>query len=190
MAKTSNKTPGTLLQEYADKNGLQLKEVAQGIGERTQVLLQIIRGKKPIDAKIALLLAKFFGTTKTYWIDFQKKYELKVAEAEVKAALGKVKKYVKPARRGAKAAAGAKTGGRRGAKKAAAEKTAPKRARRGAKKAGAAKTSAPKRTRRSTRAASDTAAKPRRRSSPRAKPQVTSQESPIQTSESLIPSFE
>jgi addiction module HigA family antidote len=191
MAKTSSKTPGVLLQEYADKNGLQLNEVAHGIGVHTQVLLQIIKGKNPIDAKLALRLAKFFGTPKTYWSDFQKKYDLKIAEDELKPDLAKIKKYVKPAKKPGRAAKAEAASAKKRPGRPAAKKADAKSGRTGrAKAADAKKPGRPGRTK-----AADAAAKPVRKRAPRVKKEPVVSEYPQETPQtdnggSFTPSFE
>jgi addiction module HigA family antidote len=184
MAKTSNKTPGVLLQEYTDKNGLQLNEVAHGIGVHTQVLLQITKGKNPITAGLALRLAKFFGTPTTFWSDFQQKYDLKAAADELKAELSKIKKYEKPAKKPGKAAVAA-AGKKKPGRPAAA--SAKKPGRPAAKKPGPA-------AKKPGRAAAAKPA-PKKKPGPRPKgPAVVTpsgyEPPPFATNEDLTPSFE
>ena len=53
----------------------------------------VVHGKRPINAELALRLTRFFGTDAQSWINLQAHYDLERAEIELAA---QVKKEVKP----------------------------------------------------------------------------------------------
>ena len=53
----------------------------------------MVHGKRPINAELALRLARFFGTDAQSWINLQAHYDLERAEIDLAA---RVKKEVKP----------------------------------------------------------------------------------------------
>lgn len=74
-----------------------LKLDADQLGERLHVpalhITQIIEGKEPITAEMALRLSCFFRTTPQFWMNGQAHYELELAED----AIGdEVKKLIQP----------------------------------------------------------------------------------------------
>ena len=53
----------------------------------------VVHGKRPINAELALRLARFFGTDAQSWVSLQTPYDLERAKIELAA---RVKKEVKP----------------------------------------------------------------------------------------------
>jgi len=61
--------------------------------------LKPMHGKRPINAELALRLARFFGTDARSWVNLQAHYDLERAETGLAA---RVKKEVKPYAAGAR----------------------------------------------------------------------------------------
>ena len=79
--------PGLFLKEILDELGLSQNAFAQVIGVSPMRVSHVIKGSRPVTAKLALLFGKAFGQTPTYWVNLQTSYDLKIAE---KALLQKV----------------------------------------------------------------------------------------------------
>lgn len=76
--------PGEIIQDELDSRKMNQAELAKLIGiEKTQ-LNEIIKGKRSINADLALLLEKAMGIDAEYWINAQKIYELDTARIDEK----------------------------------------------------------------------------------------------------------
>jgi HTH-type transcriptional regulator/antitoxin HigA len=76
--------PGEIIQDELDARGVNQAELAKLIGiEKTQ-LNEVIKGKRGINADLALLLEKALGIDADYWMSAQKNYELDQARINEK----------------------------------------------------------------------------------------------------------
>lgn len=76
--------PGTLLKEELEANGINQKDFAIEIGMQKTMLNEIIKGKRPITADLALLLERALGISADYWLRFQSQYDLDVSRIKEK----------------------------------------------------------------------------------------------------------
>jgi len=74
--KTQNKTPGTLLTEYININGLNCNRVSKDIKCSQTALRLISLDKSRITASVAVRLAKYFNTKAELWLLTQMNYDL------------------------------------------------------------------------------------------------------------------
>lgn len=87
-------TPGEiLLEDYLKPLGITQYRLAKSIKVHASRIHDVVHGKRPINAELALRLARFFGTDAQSWINLQAHYDLECAEIELAA---RVKKEVKP----------------------------------------------------------------------------------------------
>ena len=74
--------PGKILDQGIKDHELPISKVARDTGIPVSTLNAIIHGKRPIRAENALRIAKYFGTTATYWTRLQSDYDLRMASME------------------------------------------------------------------------------------------------------------
>lgn len=80
--------PGELLREdILPAVGRPKTEIARLLGISRQTLYDILNEKQPVTPVMALRLAKMFGGGPESWINLQRNYDLKIAEAELGDAL-------------------------------------------------------------------------------------------------------
>lgn len=68
--------PGEILLDEIQANGYSQSDFSKLIGLKRSQLNEIIRGKRNINAEIAILLEKILGIDAGYWLDLQKNYDL------------------------------------------------------------------------------------------------------------------
>ncbi len=86
--------PGeVLLEDFLKPMGITQYRLAKSIKVPASRIHDVVHGKRPINAELALRLARFFGTDAQSWINLQAHYDLERAEIELAA---RVKKEVKP----------------------------------------------------------------------------------------------
>jgi len=68
--------PGTLLKDELLAGGIKQKEFAVEIGMQHTMLSEIINGKRPITADLAILLERSLGISADYWLRFQSQYDI------------------------------------------------------------------------------------------------------------------
>jgi antitoxin HigA-1 len=89
-------TPGRYLKvEFLDEYGLTQTELARRTGIPASTINEIIKGKRRINADVAIALGAFFGNNPSFWANLDSAYELAVArfgKAE------KIRKKVNPLR--------------------------------------------------------------------------------------------
>lgn len=94
MRKVPYPTPGEiLLEEFLKPMGITQYRLAKSIKVPASRVHDVVHGKRPINAELALRLARFFGTDAQSWVNLQAHYDLECAEIELAA---RVKKEVKP----------------------------------------------------------------------------------------------
>jgi addiction module HigA family antidote len=71
--------PGEILRiEFMEPMALSQMRLAQSIGVPARRVSDIVRGRRPISADIALRLARLFGTTETFWMNLQTHHDLEI----------------------------------------------------------------------------------------------------------------
>ena len=77
--------PGeVLLEDFMIPLGLSQYRLAKDIGVAPIRISQIVHGQRAITADTALRLARYFGTSASVWLRMQVRYDLEVAERELK----------------------------------------------------------------------------------------------------------
>ena len=76
--------PGEVLKDELDARGINQKDFAVEIGIQKTMLNEIIKGKRPITADLAVLLEKSLDISAEYWMRFQTQYEIDVARIKEK----------------------------------------------------------------------------------------------------------
>jgi addiction module HigA family antidote len=65
-------------------------EIARLLGISRQTLYDILNEKKPVTPATALRLARMFGGSAESWLNLQRNYDLRIAEAEMADELAKI----------------------------------------------------------------------------------------------------
>ena len=77
--------PGeVLLEDFMKPLGLSQYRLAKDIGVTPIRISQIVNGKRAITVDTALRLARYFGTSAEVWLRLQVRYDLEVAEREMR----------------------------------------------------------------------------------------------------------
>lgn len=84
--------PGEILSEELEVMGISAAELARQIEVPTNRITSILNEQRAVTADTALRLGHWFGTSAEFWLNLQKLYELRVAEAEVGAEIKKLPK--------------------------------------------------------------------------------------------------
>jgi addiction module HigA family antidote len=85
--------PGdVLLHDFMAPLGLSAYRVAKDIGVAPIVISEIVRHKRAVTAKTALLLAKYLGTSPDLWLALQTDYDLEAAAPQYRSLVDAVKK--------------------------------------------------------------------------------------------------
>lgn len=80
--------PGELLREdVLPALGRPKTEIARLLGISRQTLYDILNEKQPVTPATALRLARMFGGSAESWVNMQRNYDLRIAEAELGDAL-------------------------------------------------------------------------------------------------------
>ena len=82
--------PGEILGDELEVIGINAAELARQIRVPVSRVREILKGRRGITADTALRLGKWFGTTPQFWLNLQKSYELRLAQAEIGEALDKI----------------------------------------------------------------------------------------------------
>ena len=107
MARTAIH-PGEHLAEQLKQLGMSAAELGRRIKVPTNRITGILNGQRAITGDSALRLAHFFGTSPEFWLNLQKLYELRLAEAKAGAMirrLPRLRESDKAATRGTQARA-------------------------------------------------------------------------------------
>jgi len=82
--RLENIHPGeVLLEEFLAPMGLSQNRVAREIGVPPRRINEIVHGKRAITADTALRLARYFGTSETFWMGLQADYDLEEARSRL-----------------------------------------------------------------------------------------------------------
>ena len=77
--------PGVLIKDELDATpDLNQRILAKELGVQPSFLNEIIKGKRPVTADIAILLEKILGISADYWMRFQSQYEIDKARVKQK----------------------------------------------------------------------------------------------------------
>ena len=76
--------PGeVLLHEFMVPHGLTQSRLARDLGINAGRVSEIVHGRQPIRADLALRLGRYFGTTPDMWLALQMDYDLRRARREL-----------------------------------------------------------------------------------------------------------
>jgi len=75
--------PGVDLLELLESYSLTQYRLAKELGVPQTRIMQIVKGQRSISADTALRLARFFGTSREYWLNRQMNYDLESAQLVV-----------------------------------------------------------------------------------------------------------
>lgn len=77
--------PGTLIKDELEvRDDIKQKDLAELLGVKASFLNEIIKGKRPITADLAILLEKTLEIPADYWMKFQSQYEIDCARIKDK----------------------------------------------------------------------------------------------------------
>jgi len=77
--------PGeVLLEDFMKPLGLSQYRLAKDIGVTPIRISQIVNGQRAITVDTALRLARYFGTSAEVWLNLQIRYDLEVAEKQLR----------------------------------------------------------------------------------------------------------
>lgn len=77
-------TPGAiLLHDFMEPMGLSANALAHALHVPTNRITSILSATRGVTADTALRLAYYFGTTPQFWLNLQRNYDLRLAEAKV-----------------------------------------------------------------------------------------------------------
>ncbi len=90
--------PGeVLLEDFMKPLGLSQYRLAKDIGVTPIRISQIVNGKRAVTVDTAMRLARYFGTSAGVWLRLQVRYDLEVAEDELRERINReVKVYEQP----------------------------------------------------------------------------------------------
>jgi addiction module HigA family antidote len=71
--------PGEFLLEEVEERGLKKTDFAKSIGMLPGNLSELFKGKRNINARIAVKLEMALGISAEYWVGLQSAYDLKIA---------------------------------------------------------------------------------------------------------------
>ena len=77
--------PGEHLADQLGELGMSAAELGRQLDVPTNRIIGILNGQRAITGDSALRLAHFFGTSAEFWLNVQKLYELRLAEAKAEA---------------------------------------------------------------------------------------------------------
>jgi addiction module HigA family antidote len=77
-------SPGEILrQDFMVPLGLSVQQLSRELHVPANQIQDVIGGKRPIKADLALRLGRYFGVNPETWLTLQANYDLRVAEREV-----------------------------------------------------------------------------------------------------------
>ena len=75
--------PGEFLREILEDRGISQAQFARAIGVAPMRISHVVKGTRPVTAKLALLFGRALGQSPQYWLNLQTAYDLKIAEREI-----------------------------------------------------------------------------------------------------------
>ena len=89
--------PGeVLLEDFMKPLGLSQYRLAHDIGVTPIRISQIVNGQRAITVDTAMRLARYFGTNAAVWLRLQVRYELEVAETQLRDRINREVKVLHP----------------------------------------------------------------------------------------------
>ena len=92
----TNRTPihagEILLEEFLDPMDLTQRDLANAIDVPYQRVNELVNGRRGVTPSTALRLAKFFGTTPGFWLNFQLRWDLYHAQMDEADALKRIRR--------------------------------------------------------------------------------------------------
>lgn len=86
--------PGRILAtEFMAPIGLTPYRLAKELGAAAPTVNEVVRGRARISPEMGLLLATFFGTSESFWINLQADYDCRQAKGKVASRLRRVKPW-------------------------------------------------------------------------------------------------
>ena len=85
-----------LLEEFLNPMELTQRDLADAIDVPYQRVNELVNARRGVTPSTALRLAKFFGTTPGYWLNFQLRWDLYHAQKEEEDALKKIRRRPRP----------------------------------------------------------------------------------------------
>src|SRR6201997_246300 len=82
--------PGEHLAEELKELGISAAELARQIDVPVNRVTGIVNGQRAITADTALRLGHWFGTSPEFWLNLQKLYELRLAQAKIGESVAKL----------------------------------------------------------------------------------------------------
>lgn len=82
--------PGEILGEELAALGVSAPELARQLRVSASRVRQILSGQRGVTADTALRLAKWFGTSPEFWLNLQKRYELRLAHGHIGTELNRI----------------------------------------------------------------------------------------------------
>jgi antitoxin HigA-1 len=82
--------PGEHLAEELEELKMSAAELARQLDVPVNRVTEIMNGQRSITADTAIRLGHWFGTSPEFWLNLQKLYELRVAQAEIGASVEKL----------------------------------------------------------------------------------------------------
>jgi antitoxin HigA-1 len=79
--------PGEFLREILEDRRISQAQFARAIGVAPMRISHVVKGTRPVTAKLALLFGRALGQSPQYWLNLQAAYDLKIAEREIGARL-------------------------------------------------------------------------------------------------------
>ena len=87
--------PGEHLAEQLDELGMSAAELGRRLRVPTNRITGILNGQRAVTGDSALRLGHFFGTSPEFWLNLQKQYELRLADAKAGAAIRRLPRLAK-----------------------------------------------------------------------------------------------
>lgn len=81
-----------LLEEFLNPMGLTQRDLADAIDVPYQRVNELVNARRGVTPSTALRLAKFFGTTPGFWLNFQLRWDLYHTQQEEAEALKKIRR--------------------------------------------------------------------------------------------------
>lgn len=86
--------PGRILAtEFMAPIGLTAYRLAKELGSAVPTVNEVVRGRAKISPEMGLLLAAFFGTSESFWINLQSDYDRRQAKGKLGSRLRRVKPW-------------------------------------------------------------------------------------------------
>jgi addiction module HigA family antidote len=94
MSELANVHPGEVLaEEFLGPMAISQNRLARDIGVPPRRINEIVHGKRAVTADTALRLARYFGTSESFWMGLQTDYELEEARCRIGGDLDKVRPH-------------------------------------------------------------------------------------------------